>query len=227
MKPKRTKKIPTQTHSSTEWIFQFWAWQLLIWALYRYFFKFPEWVDEFVFKPLVFVLPVVWYVLKREHVSLETIGLTIKQWKKSLFIGFGIGIVFLLEGIVINIARNGSLQMQQLTSVATYSIGFLILLSLATSFSEELLSRGFLFSRLYNQTKRIVYSILMATLLFMAFHVPILVTSLKFQGPTLILFFFTTIVIAVINSVIYLQTKSLVGPILVHFFWNMTVALFL
>jgi membrane protease YdiL (CAAX protease family) len=61
----------------------------------------------------------------------------------------------------------------------------------------------------------------------MAFHVPILVTSLKFQGPTLILFFFTTIVIAVINSVIYLQTKSLVGPILVHFFWNMTVALFL
>ena len=63
--------------------------------------------------------------------------------------------------------------------------------------------------------------------MFVAFHIPILVTSLKFQGPTLILFVATSVVLAVVNSIIFFQTKSLVTPILIHFFWNMTVALFL
>ncbi|MFH0749371.1 MAG: CPBP family intramembrane glutamic endopeptidase [Candidatus Gottesmanbacteria bacterium] len=216
-----------KTKKTTEWIFQFWAWQLLIWALYRYYFHFPEWVDEFIFKPLVFVAPVIWYVVKREHLNLTTVGLTLKHGIKSIIIGLGIGTVFLLEGVAINIARYGSLQMQQLSTVATYSFLFLVLLSLATAFSEELLSRGFLLSRLFAQTKRMWYSIIMSTLLFVAFHVPILVTSLKFQGPTLILFFSTSVVIAVINSFLFLQTKSLISPLLVHFFWNMTVALFL
>lgn len=225
---KQKKTFPKQPlHRTTEWIFQFWAWQLLIWALYRYFFHFPEWVDEFIFKPAVFVVPVIWYVLQRERLSLATIGLTAKNIKRNILLGLGIGLVFTLEGMGVNIATHGSLHLQQLQATAIYSIGFLALLSLATAFSEELLSRGFLFSRLYNQTKRLWYAIVMSTCMFVAFHIPILVTSLKFQGPTLILFFFTSIVLAVANSIVFFQTKSLVTPLLIHFFWNMTVALFL
>jgi len=58
-------------------------------------------------------------------------------------------------------------------------------------------------------------------------HVPALVTSTHLTGPTLLLFIFTNIVIACINSLLLLGTGSLVAPILVHVFWNMTVALFL
>ena len=225
------KKIQTNTkelkQKSTEWIFQFWAWQLLFWALYRYFFHLPEWADEFVFKPLVFVLPVLVYVLKKERLSLVTIGVTQKNLKRNFLFGLGMGVIFFLEGIGVNVAAHGSIQLQQLTATAEYSLGFLVLLSLATAISEELLSRGFLFSRLYNQTKRLWYSILLSTAMFVAFHIPILVTSLKFQGPTLMLFVATSVVLAVVNSIIFFQTKSLVTPILIHFFWNMTVALFL
>ncbi len=223
---KQTKQIPVHTNK-TEWIFQFWAWQLLIWALYRYFFHLPEWVDEFIFKPLVFVVPVIWYVLHREHERIATVGLTAKNGIKNLEIGLGIGVVFLLEGVLINIAKHGTIQVMQLASVASYSFVFLSLLSLATAFSEELLSRGFFFSRLFRETKRMVYSIVMSTLMFVAFHIPILATSLKFQGTTLVLFLVTTTVIGVINSILFVQTHSLIPPLLVHFFWNMTVALFL
>jgi len=225
---KKTKtNIKDLTQKSAEWIFQFWAWQLLFWALYRYFFHFPEWADEFVFKPLVFVVPVLVYVLRKERLSLTTVGLTRKNLKRNLLFGLGMGVIFFLEGIGVNIAAHGGVQLQQLSTTAGYSIGFLVLLSLATAFSEELLSRGFLFSRLYNQTKRLWYSIGMSTAMFVAFHIPILVTSLKFQGPTLILFVATSVVLATVNSIIFFQTKSLVTPILIHFFWNMTVALFL
>lgn len=226
---RRTKKTPPPVHpTSSEWVFQFWAWQLLFWALYRYFFHFPEWVDEFVFKPIVFVVPVLYFVLTKERRPLTSVGITTKRILRYVALGVGVGLVFFAEGIGVNIIRHqGVLKTQELLSTAGYSVGFLALLSLATACSEELLSRGFLFSRLFEQTKRVWYSIIMATGMFVAFHIPILVTSLKFQGPTLVLFFATSVVLGVANSIIYLQTKSLVTPILIHFFWNMTVSLFL
>ncbi|MFA6390687.1 MAG: hypothetical protein WCX78_03025 [Patescibacteria group bacterium] len=39
-----------------------WAVILIIWAIYRTYFKLPEWFDEFIAKPLVFVLPVFIYI---------------------------------------------------------------------------------------------------------------------------------------------------------------------
>ncbi len=207
-------------HTSTEWIFQFWAWQLLFWALYRYFFKFPEWTDEFIFKPIVFVLPVVWYVVKKEKASLVTIGLTGKNFVKNLLIGLGVSMIFIVEGIMMNISKHGHLVLQPFAQ-------YMIILLLFTAFSEELLCRGFFFSRLLTQTKKVWYAIIIATFMFMAFHIPILVATLKFQGPTLILFFWTTLSLGIINSIFYLQTKSLVIPILVHLFWNITVAVLL
>ncbi len=103
----------------------------------------------------------------------------------------------------------------------------LILLSLATAFSEELLSRGFIFNRIHEKTKNLPYASFISTLLFVLLHVPILVTTLKFQGVTLILFFATDFILGMANSLLFYNTGSLVAPILVHIFWNMTVALYL
>lgn len=224
---KQLKHQQLSRQNNTEWIFRFWAWQLLFWALYRYFFHLPEWADEFIFKPLVFVVPVLLFVWKKERLSLSSIGLTKHHFGKQVLFGLGMGAIFFLEGLGVNVATHKTIQLQQLSQTASYSLLFLICLSLATALTEEILSRGFLFLRLYNQTKRLWYSILVSTGMFVAFHIPILVTSLKFQGATLVLFVATSIVLAVANSIILVQTKSLVTPILIHFFWNMTVALFL
>ena len=106
-------------------------------------------------------------------------------------------------------------------------MGLLLLLSVATAFSEEVLSRGFVFTRILERTKNLPVASLLSTVLFVLLHVPILVTSLKLQGVTLVLFFVTDIVLGLANSLLYYNTNSLVAPILVHIFWNMTVALYL
>jgi hypothetical protein len=46
-----------------EKIFAVWGGILLLWALYRYFFHFSEPVDEFIVKPIVFLVPVLFFVL--------------------------------------------------------------------------------------------------------------------------------------------------------------------
>ncbi len=210
-----------------ESVFQLWGWVLLFWSLYRYFVKLPEWADELIFKPLVFVAPVIWYVRRYEKQKLETLGLTSKNFFTSIYIGLGFGFVFALEGLAANAIKYGRVQITPIAALTQYGLIALLLLSLATAVSEEILNRGFLFNRIYQKTKNLPYASLISTVLFVLLHVPILVTSLKLQGLTLVLFFVTDFVLGIANSLLFFNTGSLVAPILVHIFWNMTVALYL
>lgn len=214
------------SHSSLEPVYHMWGWILLIWSLYRYFFKLPEWFDEFIAKPSVFVLPVIWYVFNKEKRALESIGLTGKNFFNSVYIGLGFGMVFAIEGIVAHMMKYGKLNVNPIAVFQQYGF-FLIVLSLATALSEEILSRGFIFKRIYEKTKNLPYSAFMGSILFILLHVPILVTTTKLTGITLILFIVTDFVLAFANSMLFVTTGSLVAPILVHIFWNMTVSLYL
>ncbi len=219
-----TKKTPVI--SSLTPVYRLWGWILLVWALYRYFFKLPEWADEFFFKPLVFVVPVIWYVWTKERQNIATLGLTMRNFFSSIYIGLGFGIVFAIEGLVTHAIKYGKFDVTPIAAFQQYGF-LLIVFSVATAFSEEILSRGFVFNRILEKTKNLPYSALVSSLMFMALHIPILVTMNKLQGTALVLFFVTDFVLALANSLLFYNTGSLVAPILVHVFWNMTVALYL
>lgn len=223
----KAKAVTHPTTHSLEPVYQLWGWILLAWSLYRYFFKLPEAVDEFIAKPLVFVLPVLWYVLKKEKRDLTTLGLTTKNLFTSLYVGLGFGFVFALEGIAANAIKYGKIQINPIAALDQYGMGLLLVLSFATAFSEEFLNRGFLFGRILEKTKSLPYASLLSTVLFVLLHVPILMTTLKLQGMTLVLFFITDFILGLANSLLFYNTRSLLAPILVHVFWNMTVALYL
>jgi membrane protease YdiL (CAAX protease family) len=224
---KKTKPVRKAFVTSASTVFHTWAWILLAWGLYRYFIRLPEWTDEFFFKPLIFVVPVVWYVLSKEKRNLESLGLTGKKFLSSVYIGLGFGMMFALEGILSNSIKNGTLTIRPIAALAQNGLIPLLIISLATAFSEEILNRGFVFKRLFEATKNLTYSVGLSSLMFVFLHIPILVTSSHLTGPTLLLFFVTNLIIAGINSLLFLRTGSLVAPILVHVFWNMTVALYL
>lgn len=204
-----------------------WAYIAIAWALYRYFFKFSEAIDELVFKPLIFVLPVILYVLKKEKRPLSSLGFVSNNLFRNILIGIGFGIVFILEGIFANTTKYGSLQMRPLDVVSQYGLPIMILLTFATALTEEIMNRGFLFNRMYEQSKNLMKTTFVTALLFMVLHIPVLVTSLHLQGTALVLFFATDFILALANNMLFAFTGSLVAPILVHIFWNMTVLLFL
>lgn len=216
-----------KTAASLEPVYQVWGWIALSWALYRYFLRLPEWADELVFKPAVFVLPVLWYVTKRERRPLTSLGLTTKNLFTSIYIGLGFGFVFAVEGLAANAIKYGRIQIQPITAFQQYGMVVLLFLSLATAFSEELLSRGFVFARILQKTKNLPYASVVSTALFVLLHIPILVATHQLQGMTLVLFFVTDTILGLANSLLYYSTSSLIAPILVHIFWNMTVALYL
>jgi membrane protease YdiL (CAAX protease family) len=208
-------------------VFRLWAWILLAWSAYRYFFRFSEPIDELIFKPLIFVVPVLYYVVKIEKRPLSSLGITKKNFFPSIYAGLGIGFLFAIEGIAANYIKYGDLLINPIKTFQQYGF-FILFLSFATAISEELLGRGFLFSRFFEKSKEnLIYATVFSSAMFVSLHVPILLTSLKYQGVTLVLFFATSLVISFANAILFRYTKSLVGPILVHLFWNMTVALYL
>jgi hypothetical protein len=220
-------KIKKSHVTRLEAVFQIWGWILLAWSLYRYFLALPEWADELIFKPLVFVLPVVIYVFKKEKLGWESLGITKKNLFTSIYIGIGFGFMFAFEGIIANRIKNGRMLINPIEAYRQYGMLIMFGISLATAIWEEMLSRGFLFNRIYGITRNLMYSVFISAVLFTLLHVPILVTSLKLQGPLLGLFFLTNFLLGIINSILFARTKSVVAPVMVHLFWNMTVALFL
>lgn len=223
-KKHRTESIT----ASLEPVYQLWGWVLLAWSLYRYFVRgMPEWVDELVAKPLVFVVPVLWFVVSYERRHLTSVGITTRNLFNNIYIGLGFGILFAIEGIAANAIKYGKLDFKPIATLEENGLILLVVLSFATAFSEELLNRGFLFSRILEKTRSLPYAALLSTVLFILLHVPIVVTMLQLTGMTLVLFFLTDFVLGLANALLYFNTKSLVTPILVHLFWNMTVALYL
>ncbi len=224
---KKTIQKTKALAATADTTYHLWGWVAIAWALYRYFFRLPEWADEFIFKPLIFVVPVLWYVRVKEKAALSSLGLTTKDLFTSIYIGLGFGFVFALEGLAANAIKYGKLTIMPISAFTHYGMGTLLLLSLATAVTEEILSRGFVFTRFIQAKKGLPYASLVSTLMFVLLHVPILVLSLKLQGMALLLFFITDFVLGFANSLLLYNTGSLVAPILVHVFWNMTVALYL
>lgn len=213
--------------STTQKALNLWAIILIVWSIYRANLKMPDWFDEFLAKPLIFILPVYYYITKIEKKNFfKEILIEKKQVIEDLLIGLGIGVIFVVSAVLGNFIKYKKLVLFS-TPVSPQNILFLLILALATGISEEILSRGFVLKKLYDESKNILTSSFFASLLFFFLHVPILFTNIKITGGLLLLFMVTDISLSLVLSFIFLSRKSLVLPILVHAFYNLAITLFI
>jgi len=213
--------------TSTQRALNLWAIILIIWAVYRAKFKLPVWFDEFIAKPLVFVLPVYYYVKNIEKKPFfSAIDLKAKVTLPDIFYALIIGIIFSFSAILANILKFKKLVLFQ-NAISFENIVFMVIIALATGISEEILSRGFILKRLYQESKNIYSSSFFSSILFLFLHIPILFTNYKLTGDMLLLFLGTDLVLSLVNSFMFLQRRSLIVPILIHAFYNLSVIFFI
>ncbi|EKE14317.1 MAG: hypothetical protein ACD_12C00572G0003 [uncultured bacterium] len=213
--------------TSTQKALNLWAVILIGWSIYRTYFKLPEWFDEFIAKPLVFVLPVLVYIRtveKKEIFSSLFINKNFKNFVKEFFISFGIGLVLLLTALL-----SVYLRFKKVGLFGHFpsfnQFGFIVIIALATGITEEILSRGFILKRLYEESKNAYSSTFFASILFFFLHVPILFANNRINGSMLLMFMVTDLLLSMVNGLIMIQRKSLTVPILIHAFYNVVVAL--
>lgn len=204
-----------------------WAVILIVWSVYRANFKLPEWFDEFIAKPLVFVLPVFYYIKNIEKKEFfDAIWLKTKTLISDISFGLIIGLIFIGSAVLANFVKYHKIIFVN-NQYNSLNLIYILLIALATGVTEEILSRGFVLKRLYEESKNIYSSSFFASILFFFLHVPILFTNAKITGNLLLIFMGVDMILSLVISFIYLKEKNLVLPILIHAFYNLTITLFI
>lgn len=221
-------------------IIKVWFIVFILWTLYRILFKLPEAADELIAKPIIFIL------LPFALLKVKTIpGLAGYQSipglagyrlvpgfenKKNIFedilIGIASGFIFAFSAFIANRIKYGSFSFDPLLPLFGFWIFIYLALSLATSISEEILGRGFLFGEIKKQ-KGVFKAAIISSFLMLVLHLPVLLLVLHLTGITLVVYLSTVFLLSIVNCYLYENRGSLVLPIFVHLFWNMTVALYL
>ena len=207
--------------------FTIWGVILIVWAIYRKYTALPEYLDELVFKPLVFLGPVLFYVIYKEKRPLASIGLSAGKFFRDIYLGLGFGMVFALEGLVVNAVKHGKFSFSPLIPVSGSYLLLAVVLALATGFTEEVLARGYLFTRLREAYKNEMKALIVSSAMYFMLLIPAIFTINKLTGMTLFIFIATNLIMSFANTMIYSETKTVTVPILIHAFWNMAVALYL
>lgn len=203
-----------------------WAIVLIIWALYRYYFKedLPIWIDEFIAKPIIFLLPVHYYVTNVERKPLwQSLGVTLRHWRFDLGLGFLVGSILLVTGAFANYYRYGTILAPEPRFLNDYPMGILAGVAIASAVWEELLMRGFQLKRLFEEKKSLLQPILLNCFLYFFLHIPILFTSAHITGYTILQVLAMDVVFSVMVGLLFYVKRSVLLPITIHFFYNLSL----
>lgn len=196
----------------------------LVWSFYRAFFVLPEWLEELILKPIAFLLPVFWLV-KKEKEDFSSLGFSTKNLFRNIYFGLGLGMAFALLGVLTNYLKYGGI------SFATFgltgaSLLWLMSLAFATAFSEEVLFRGYIFTRLLKTWKNELTTGIVSAFLFSLIHLPIALFVWHYTLSMLFIQGFLTFLLGFGNAFLMAKTGTIVAPIINHTLWGLTVFLF-
>lgn len=202
-----------------------WIYLLLVWGVYRYFTRFPEPVDEYIFKPLFWLIPIFYLVRFIEKRSITTIGWSRDNFFENLYLGWGLGAFFAFAGIMANAAKYRGVVFVPL-GMGIFPIFEMILISLTTGLVEETVFRGYILTRLDKVYNSEIKANILSALLFTVIHLPITLLVVKPDLPTLITYHVMIFAIGVGNGIVFSQKKNIIAPTLAHALWNITILLF-
>jgi len=213
--PTRPKKI--------KYLYIYFVYLFLVWGFYRVFFKFPETIDEFLVKPVVWLLPL-FFLLKREKLPAKFLGLTTKNLFKSVYLAIFLGLVFSIEALVMNFVKHGGFDFG--SYIGNKTLGYSLLISLATAISEEVSFRGYVYGKFVDYFKSEWLANLASNVLWTLIHVPATFFVFNLRGSMAFTYLLLTAVYGIGSAFIYARTKNISSSILLHILWEWPIVLF-
>lgn len=192
----------------------------VIWASYRTFFHFPEWVDEVLAKAVVFGGPALLYARGSKRGE-DVLGLGNARFWSGMFVGLLVGGFYEFLAVLSVMMRAApSTQASVLTSPLFWKIFFL---AIFTAWWESLFFFGYVLNALMEKFRHAeIPAILVSTGVFLLFHLPFRIVTnginqqLVYQLLVLALF-------AIGQAIVYLRTKSIYAITLSHALWGLVL----
>lgn len=197
---------------------------IVVWTAYRLSgVSIPQELDEFVVKPLVWLLPI-WYLAKKEKLKFVNLGLTRKNLIPGVYLSIILGLVFALEAIVINYAKYGQLTISQ--NIGSGPLYLTLLVALATAFTEELAFRGYIFGRFLNYFKNEILSNLLVSTIWVVIHIPASFAVLGYNFTESFGFWFLAFLYSIGAGFIFARTRNIYASVILFVLWETAILLF-
>lgn len=197
-----------------------WFLIVVVWGAYRSFFVLPEFIEELIFKPIVFVFPVIFYLKKRGDSLKKSLALHFNV--HVLIWGVGFGLFLACENILLWQFKEKAFF---LTNFSSFALLLMAVTALGTAVSEEVLYRGFLLRNFERLLKSQYRANALVALLFVFGHVGVAVFSFGYQGTALASYLVFIWTIGYAQGFIYQRSQSLYAPIIAHALWNFSSAI--
>lgn len=201
---------------------------LIVWGFYRRIFELPaegsaQFLDEFVIKPIVWLLPV-FYFVRREKLGLKSIGITWENLFPAVYFSIALGLIFAIEGVIVNYIKYGGLSFK--ANIGTDFILTSLVVSFATAISEEITFRGYIFSRMWEGLNNELTANIVTSIGWAIIHMPIVIFTLKLDLQQAIVYLFLTFIFGVGASFVYARTKNVFSSVVLHVLWQWPIILF-
>lgn len=196
---------------------------LITWGFYRLLFQFPEPIEVFIIKPVVWLGPT-FYLLYREKARFASLGFTLKNLFPTLYFILILGIIFTFEGLLINYLKYRTLSFN-----ANVGEGFFIMtlvLSIATAISEETTFRGYIFTRVSEATSKEWLANFITSLAWTFIHLPIAILDWKLGFIPLLTYLFLLMLFSLGSTFVFARTQNIFSSIFLHVLWQWPIILF-
>jgi CAAX protease family protein len=195
----------------------------LFWGCYRLIFKLPDEVEEFVIKPVVWIVPVLYFVHKEKQ-TLQSIGLTFNNLFKAVYFALILGSLFVAIAVIANFLKYGQFNFG--ANLGAQPLLLSLVLSFATAISEEIVFRGFLFTRLWQALGNEWHANLITSTGWMIIHIPITIFVNKLDPASAIIYLTLTFIYGVGAAYVFARTKNIFSSIFLHVLWEWPIMLF-
>ena len=183
----------------------------------------PQEVDEFLIKPIVWLLPI-YFIVRKNNNWPESLGLTGKNLYPGIYLALILGFIFAGEAVLVNYIKYGDFSFA--ASIGRRPFVYLMFISLATAVSEEIAFRGFIFSRFWKYFKNEILANLITSLLWVVIRMPALIAVLGFGGLESAGFLLISLFYSIGACFIYARTQNVFASIVLYVLWEAPIILF-
>ena len=195
----------------------------VVWGLYRMLFKLPVELEELLIKPLVWLIPL-FIFLKKEKLSLSSLGITSKNLFPAIYLSLSLGILFAIEGVLVNLVKYKAIDFSANLGENSFLIALLI--SFTTAISEEITFRGYIFNRFWYVLGSEWIANLISSFGWALIHIPIAVFWWELSLVGVLGYLVLTMIFGIGSAFVFARTKNVFASIFLHLFWEWPIVLF-
>jgi membrane protease YdiL (CAAX protease family) len=187
----------------------------LLWTGYRLIFSLPEWVDEFIAKPLVWISPLA--IFQKTYIKQFIVSFK-KRIVQSAAFGLAMGALYF--AIFTMLTRFASPPTINPDKFDALQLILQALIALSTGLIEEVVFRGYILEKSLTIFHDRLIANSFSTLLFTLIHLPIILLVYRYAVPQMISYLAILYISGFVYGLVYLKNKSLTASTMTHAVWN-------